>query len=136
MTRALRTARAHLFAAAALIVGALHIGMTEAPWQCLPGLCLAAVLVRSALRSYAEHRAVLSECERARCAAIVEELDMAVECCRLAHLSGGYAHGKGCMLSADAFAELYTACCAEGFVSRGARHWPTCRVNSASSSAL
>lgn len=129
MTPALRTARGCLLAAAALTAGAVYVGITASPWHSLPGLLLAAVPLWCARYTYAEHQALVTECEQARQAALLDELDTPPPCCRLAYHSGGYAHGTDCQRMADPFAELYTACCAEGFVSRGAQHGPMCRVN-------
>lgn len=126
MTHALRTTRAYLLAAAALTAGAVYVGTSRPAWHALPALCLAVVLLLYAAHAYAEHQALLTECEQARQAALVEEFTTAVPCSRL--------ECSDCTLVTGPFIELYGACCAEAFTSRGVRHGLKCRANSTGSS--
>ncbi|MFJ9037435.1 hypothetical protein ACIRF8_12710 [Streptomyces sp. NPDC102406] len=134
MTPALRTARYLTAAAGALTASAAYLGTVITWWAVLPCLYVAAVIAWCASCEYAVHRRTLTAHERARRAALLEELDTAGPCCRLYDLSGGYAH-RDCARPPDGLAELYTACCAEAFVSRGARHDATCPTRTTRSNA-
>ncbi|WP_405476447.1 hypothetical protein [Streptomyces sp. NBC_00009] len=135
MTPHLRTARGCSLGTAALTAGAVYLGTTMSPWAAVPGLYVAAFLGWCARRSYAAHRRTLVRHEQARLAALGEELLLGMPCCRLPEHSASRAHGTNCLRPPDFADELAAACCAEGFVSRGAHHESACRINSPRSSA-
>ncbi|MEV3857763.1 hypothetical protein AB0J38_25985 [Streptomyces sp. NPDC050095] len=134
MTPALRTARTLTAAATALGTGAVYLAVTVAWWAVLPGLYVAVFLAWCAACEYGHHRRILAEHERARRAAHAAELDAVGSCCRLAELSGGYAHRR-CTRPPDVGAVLDVACCDLWVASRGVDHEPDCPSSARRSSA-
>ncbi|WAL93950.1 hypothetical protein [Streptomyces sp. Je 1-369] len=138
MTHYLRRARG-LTAGATLSSGtAAYLATTNTPLWAVPVVYVAAVLAWSAQRDYGNHRRVLVEHEQARRAAC-QGADPLVPCCSVWRHSGGTVHGPDCTLPPDTepdpTAELNSACCAEGFVSRGADHEDTCPTRTPRSNA-
>ena len=132
MTPALRTARCLTLGALSCTAGAVYLGAALTPWMAAPGLYVATFLAWCAHREYAHHARLLA---RHRLALHDAVLLGELPCCRLAEHSAGRAHGTDCLRPPDPDEQLAAACCAEGFVSRGARHEPACHLNSQRSSA-
>lgn len=129
----------HLVYARGLTAGALlsaaaaaYLTTTSTPLWSLPVVYVAGLLAWCAQREYAFHRARLVEHEKARRAAYVQQPP---PCCQFWRHSDGAVHGPRCTRQTDPTAELYAACCAAGFVSRGTDHEPTCPTRTTRSSA-
>ena len=99
-----RTARACLAGAALCFTSGAYFA-TRPSWLCLFGFYSSAFLLWLARCHYAEHRQELTRHERARRAAIVDDLLLGhtpLPCCSFWHNSGGAVHGRDCTRPPDA----------------------------------
>lgn len=129
MTRNLHTARACLAGAALAFTSGIYAVLHNPPWLGVFGFYGSAFLLWLARCHYRDHHQQLLRHERARRAAIVDDLilgQVLPTCCSFWQHSDGLIHGPNCTRPPDAGAEQGDACCERWWTSLGADHDTTC----------